>query len=50
MITQMQLEHRLSALLQLQFHSRLNTQLKWIGQRKLQDDTSCGIVRLILEI
>ena len=36
-ITQMQLEHRLSALLQLHLHSRLNTWLTWIGQ--LQDET-----------
>ena len=35
----MQLEHRLSALLQLHLHSRLNTWLHWIGQRQLQDET-----------
>ena len=38
-ITQVQLEHRLSALLQLHLHSRLNTWLHWIGQRQLQDET-----------
>ena len=32
------LEHRLSALLQLHLHSRLNTWLQWIGQIPLQDD------------
>ena len=37
-ITQILLEHRLSALLQLYLHSRLNTWLRWIGQRRLQDD------------
>ena len=36
LITRMQLEHRLSALLQLRFHHRL---LQWIGQRQLQDET-----------
>ena len=35
----MQLEHRLSALLQLHLHSQLNTWLQWIGQRQLQDET-----------
>ena len=35
----MKLEHRLSALLQLHLHSRLNTWLQWIGQRHLQDET-----------
>ena len=34
----MSLEHRLSALLQLHLHSRLNTWLHWIGQRQLQDE------------
>ena len=38
-ITQMCLEHRLSALLQLHLHSQLNTWLQWIGQRRLQDET-----------
>ena len=32
--TQMQLEHRLSVLLHLYIHSRFNTWLQWIGQRK----------------
>ena len=32
----MSLEHRLSALLQLHLHSRLNTWLQWIGQGQLQ--------------
>ena len=35
----MLLEHRLSALLQLHLHSRLNTWLHCIGQRQLQDET-----------
>ena len=35
----MQLEHRLSALLQLHLHSRLNNWLHWIKQRQLQDET-----------
>ena len=35
----MQLEHRLSALLQLHLHSQLSTWLQWIGQRQLQDET-----------
>ena len=35
----MQLEHRLSALLQLHLHSRLNTWLQKVGQRRLQDET-----------
>ena len=38
-ITQMYLEHRLSALLQLHLRYRLNIWLQWIGQRKLQGDT-----------
>ena len=29
------MEHRISALLQLNFHSRLNAWLQWIGQRQL---------------
>ena len=33
------MEHRLSALLQLHLHSRLNTWLRLIGQRQLQDET-----------
>ena len=37
LITQMKLEHRLSALLQLHLHSQLNIGLHGIGQRK--DDT-----------
>ena len=41
----MQLKHRLSALLQLHLHSRLNTWLQWIGQRRLQDE-----MRIILGI
>ena len=39
LITQMQLEHRLSPLFQLHFHSRLNAWLQLIRQRQLQDDT-----------
>ena len=39
LITQVQLEHRLSALLQLHIRSRLNTWLQWIGQRQRQDET-----------
>ena len=39
LITQMELEHRLSALLQLHLHSQLNTFLQWIDQRQLQDET-----------
>ena len=35
----MYLEHPLSALLHLHLHSRLNTQLQWIGQRQLQNET-----------
>ena len=35
----MYLEHRLSALLQLHLHSRLNIWLDWIGQRQLQGET-----------
>ena len=31
--------HRLSALLQLHLHPRLNTWFQWIGQRQLQDET-----------
>ena len=38
LITQMLLEHRLSALLQLHFHARLDIWLQWVGQRQLQDD------------
>ena len=38
MITQMWLEHRLSALLQLHLHSPPNTQLQWIGQTQLQEE------------
>ena len=38
LITQMQLEHRLSALLQLHLHSHHNTWLQWVGQRQLQDE------------
>ena len=34
----MELEHRLSALLQLHLHSRHSTWLLWIGQRQLQDE------------
>ena len=34
----MLLEHRLSALLQLHLHSRLNIWLQWIRQRQLQDE------------
>ena len=30
---------QMSALLQLHFHSQLNTWLQWIGQRQLQDET-----------
>ena len=41
--SQMQLEHRLSALSQLYLHSQLNTLLQWIGQRQLQYET--GIMR-----
>ena len=43
LITQMQLEHRLPALLQLHIHSQLNTWLQWIGQRQLQDEIVWGI-------
>ena len=35
----MQLEHRLSALLQLHLHSRLKIWLQWIEQRQLQEET-----------
>ena len=35
-----ELEHRLSALLQLHLHSRINTWFQWIGQRQLQDETN----------
>ena len=35
----MQLEHRLSALLQLHLHSLLNTCFQWIEQRQRQDET-----------
>ena len=41
LITQMYLRHRLSTLLQLNLHSRLNTWLQWIWQRQLWDDTRC---------
>ena len=34
----MQLEHRLSALLPLHLHSRLNTLLQYIAQRQLQNE------------
>ena len=37
LITQIKLEHRLSALLQLHLHSRNNTRLKCIGQIQLHD-------------
>ena len=37
-ITQMWLEHRLSALLQLHLRSQLNSWLQTIGQRRLQDE------------
>ena len=40
LITQMWSEHRLSALLQLHLHFRLNTWLQWIGQRQLQRETT----------
>ena len=33
------MEHRLSALLQLHFHFRLNAWLQWTGQRQLQGGT-----------
>ena len=39
LISQMQLEHRLSVLLQLHLHSRLNNWLHWIGQMQLNDET-----------
>ena len=35
----MQLEHRLSVLLQLHLHSQLHTWLQWIERRQLQDET-----------
>ena len=35
----MQLEHRLSTLLQLHLPFRLTIWLQWIGQRQLQDET-----------
>ena len=35
----MQLEHRLSALLQLHLHSPLNTWFEYIAQRQLQAET-----------
>ena len=38
-ISQIQLEYRLSALLQLHLHSPFNTWLEWIWQRQLQDET-----------
>ena len=50
LFTQMLLEHRLSALPQLHFHSRLNTWLQWIEQRQLQDEEHSSFGRLILEI
>ena len=53
MITQLQLEHRLSALLQLHIHSWQNTWFQWIRQRQLQDGAKIisvlGLVRLIFE-
>ena len=39
LITQMELQHRLSVLLPLHLHSRLKTWLQWIEQRQLQDET-----------
>ena len=39
LVTQMKLEHRLSALLQLHLHSRLNTCPQWIWERQIEDDT-----------
>ena len=36
----MQLEHHLSALLQLHLHSQLNIWLQWIGKWPLQDEMS----------
>ena len=46
--------HSLPALLQLHFHSRLNTMLQRIGQRHLQVETKIlkygGLVHLILEV
>ena len=39
LITQIELEHRLSVLLQLHLYFRLNTWLQWIGQRQLQGET-----------
>ena len=35
LITQMQLEHRLSALLQLHLHSQLNTWIQYIAERQV---------------
>ena len=35
----MQMGHRLSALLQLHLHFRLNAWLQWTGQRQLQGGT-----------
>ena len=50
----MQLEHRLSALLQLHLHSRLSNWLHWIGKRQLNDETGNikfgDLMPLILEI
>ena len=47
------LEHRLSALLQLHLHSRLNTWLEWMSKDKcktrLETFKFCDLVRLILE-
>ena len=46
--------HSLPALLQLHFHSRLNTMLQRIGQRHPQDETKIfkcgGLVHLIREV
>ena len=38
-IANIELENRLSALLQLHFHSQLHTWLQWLGQKQLQDET-----------
>ena len=37
LITEMYLEHRLSALIQLHLHARFNTWLQWSGQGQPQD-------------
>ena len=54
LITQMQLEHRLSALPQLHLYSPLYTWLQWIGQRQQQDEMIIiyvlGFGALILDI